>query len=121
VWQPHSDRVLPALACVGYDGSGFAILSAASQFNFSWKHHAPLCHPACPACRGTGAQRSGVRPVHPISRLLIQATTLPLSSRVCDFLIYAKSLSLNKIVIPTGAYPDFLLRGTVQDHVCGSP
>jgi hypothetical protein len=27
----------------------------------------------------------------------------------------------NRIVIPTGAYPDFLLRGIRRDLVCGSP
>jgi hypothetical protein len=27
----------------------------------------------------------------------------------------------NRIVIPTGAYPDFLLRAASDDHVCGSP
>jgi hypothetical protein len=26
-----------------------------------------------------------------------------------------------RIVIPTGAYPDFLLRAASSDHVCGSP
>jgi hypothetical protein len=26
---------------------------------------------------------------------------------------------LNRIVIPTGAYPDFLLRGSTKSHVCG--
>jgi hypothetical protein len=25
------------------------------------------------------------------------------------------------LVIPTGAYPDFLLRAASDDHVCGSP
>jgi hypothetical protein len=25
-----------------------------------------------------------------------------------------------RIVIPTGAYPDFLLRAASDDHVCGS-
>jgi hypothetical protein len=27
----------------------------------------------------------------------------------------------NRIVIPTGAYPDFLLRAASDNHVCGSP
>jgi hypothetical protein len=27
----------------------------------------------------------------------------------------------NRIVIPTGAYPDFLLRAASDDHGCGSP
>jgi hypothetical protein len=28
---------------------------------------------------------------------------------------------LSPLVIPTGAYPDFLLRAASDDHVCGSP
>jgi hypothetical protein len=32
-----------------------------------------------------------------------------------------KYLPRYRIVIPTGAYPDFLLRGIREDLVCGSP
>jgi hypothetical protein len=42
--------------------------------------------------------------------LLRGATTVPL-----------RLSGLYRIVIPTGAYPDFLLRGTCQDHGCGFP
>ena len=31
------------------------------------------------------------------------------------------SLALHKTVIPTGAYPNFLLRAASDDHACGSP
>jgi hypothetical protein len=41
-------------------------------------------------------------------------------------LLWSKSFSgkyllRHRIVIPTGAYPDFLLRGIREDLVCGSP
>jgi hypothetical protein len=52
------------------------------------------------------------------------STTLPPVGMTIS--LWRKSFSVkseprNKIVIPTGAYPDFLLRAASDEHVCGSP
>jgi hypothetical protein len=42
------------------------------------------------------------------------------SSVVAQQLLPGKLDPCNRIVIPTGAYPDFLPRAASNDHVCGS-
>jgi hypothetical protein len=40
---------------------------------------------------------------------------------LCPQELQREILDLDKIVIPTGAHPDFLLRTAGNDHVWGSP
>jgi hypothetical protein len=53
------------------------------------------------------------------SKLILPGTAVPgfRLLRPCG----TASLRHNRLVIPTGADPDFLLRTASNDHVCGSP